>query len=89
MEKSNKKYKAAADKKRLEKLFEEEDMMIHLSREIIATERVPTEQLYQDWNPRGTGVGRQKKNQGMNKTNIMLTDRSKVSLLSTGKVSCR
>ena len=68
MEKSNKKYNATADKKRKEKLFEEEDMMMHLSREIIPAERVPTEQIYQDWNSRmssfeegGTDIGRQKK----------------------------
>ena len=49
IEKSNKKYKITADKKRREKLFEEEDMMmVYLSREIIPSERVPTEQLYQD-----------------------------------------
>jgi len=48
-DKSNKKYKATADKKRHEELFEEEDMMIvYLSRGIILTERVPTEPLYQD-----------------------------------------
>jgi len=46
MEKSNKKYMAATDKKRREKLFEEEDMMIvYLKSYKITTKRVPTEQL--------------------------------------------
>ena len=49
IEKSNNKYVATADKKRREKLFEEEDIMIvYLRRERILTERVPTEQLYPD-----------------------------------------
>jgi len=46
IEKFNKKYKTAADKKRREKLFEKEDMMIvYLRREKISTKRVPTKQL--------------------------------------------
>jgi len=47
VEKSNKKCKAAADKKRRVKFFEEEDMMMYLKRRIPA-ERVHTEQLYPD-----------------------------------------
>jgi len=49
VEKSNKKYKTTADKKRREKLYEEEDMMkVYLRRERTLVERVPTEQLYPD-----------------------------------------
>jgi len=44
VEKFKKKYKTAVDKKRREKLFEEEDMMkMYLRREKISVERVPTE----------------------------------------------
>ena len=47
VKKSNKKYKVVADKKRQEKLFEEEVMMMaYLSKEIISAERVPIKQLY-------------------------------------------
>ena len=47
VEKFKKKYKTAVDKKRREKLFEEEDMMkVYLMRERILAERVSTEQLY-------------------------------------------
>ena len=47
MEKSNKKYKAIADKKRRVEFFEEEDMtVVYLGREIISTKRVPIMQLY-------------------------------------------
>ena len=43
VEKSNKKYKAAVDKKRREKLFEEEVMMmVYLRRGKIPNKRVPT-----------------------------------------------
>jgi len=49
LEKSNDKYKAAADKKKREKLFEEADMIkVYLKRERISYERVTTEQLYSD-----------------------------------------
>ena len=66
MKKSNKKYKVAADKKRRDKLFEEEDMMIvYLRRERISAERVSFKQLYPDWNSKtssfeegGTDIGR-------------------------------
>jgi len=65
VEKSIMKYNVAADKKRREKLFEEEDMMmVYLRREAIPVKRVPTEQPYLDWNLRmssyeegGTDVG--------------------------------
>jgi len=51
MEKHNKKYKIAVDKKRQEKLFEEENMMMmYLRIEGIPAERVITEQLYPVWN---------------------------------------
>ena len=53
VKKSNKKYKKIADKKKREKLFEKEDMMmVYLSGKIIPTERVPTKQLYPNWNSR-------------------------------------
>jgi len=49
IEKTNKKYKATTDKKRREKLFKKEDMMmVYLKRERIPTERVPIEQLNPD-----------------------------------------
>ena len=71
IEKTNKKYKATADKKRREKLFEKEDIMImYLRRERISTKRIPTEQLNPDWNSRtsffeerGTDVGRELRQQ--------------------------
>ena len=44
VEKSSKKYKTTAGKKRREKLFEEKNMiMLYLKRERISAERVPTE----------------------------------------------
>ena len=66
-DKFNKKYKAIVDKKRWEKLCEEKDMMmVYLRRGRILIERVPTKQLYPDWNSRtnsfekgGTDVGDQ------------------------------
>jgi len=47
VEKSNK-YKTATDKKRREKLFEEDMMNVYSRRERISAEKVPTEQLYPD-----------------------------------------
>ena len=41
MEKSNKKYKEPADKKRREKLFEEDMMMVYIRREEISGEKSP------------------------------------------------
>ena len=86
MEKSNKKYKAAADKKRGEKLFKEEDMMmVYLRREKILVERVPTEQPYPDWNSRTSSF----EERG---TDVRRKPRQQVnfeSQLSTIQISCR
>ena len=65
IEKINKKYKMTADKKRREKLFDEEDMiMVYLRREN-PNLKSPTKQLYPDRNSRtssfeerGTDIGR-------------------------------
>ena len=47
VEKSNKKYKATTDKKKLGEFFEKEDMkIVYLGRERISTERVSTRKLY-------------------------------------------
>ena len=65
IEKTNKKYKTMADKKRQEKLFKEEDiMMAYLREKRIPIERVPIEKLNPDsktssFEEGGTDVGRE------------------------------